>query len=338
MLISSSLVPSETSQRLRDAGFAIFGLSLWTVFVLGLDTVVASRTLTLVAAQSYPSVAGVIDQGETLRFRYSVDGRDYVGRRRQFLGLKDLPRWSSPKPHLADGADGVPITVYYNPADPQDSALDRTFTGLPLALALLLAPLNLLLVGGWSWLVCRVRGIHSLPLRREADRWVVLPTNGRPVMVALIIGEIASIAAIFVAGAGGWWQSLPFMLTTWTALLTLIGLAFWHTRSLVRREPPLLILDNASMTVTWPGSDAAPKFSVSRTQLLGAEMDVSRPSPSAPPAAERFAILLRFTGDDGQPTRRLVRDTDRAAEAGALAAWLDAWIRGSAMSLSGRSP
>lgn len=322
MLVTSSKYQADFSQRLRDAGFAIFGLVLWSLFVLAMDSALVLATIKVVVAQSYPSVMGEIARGTPVEFRYSVSGQDYVGDRRHFFGFKAGSQFASVRPTPSDDSFGHQVAVFYNPNDPQDSALDRRFNGMPLTLALFLTPLNLLLAAGWTWIARRIYGAYSLPLRREADRWFVLPTNGQPWMVALIIGGIASIVAALVILGGGWLENRNVLLTTWAVLLSLVGSAYWHTRSLVKRERPLLILDDGSSTATWPASAERSDFSVLRSRLLAVEVEDSPTEVSS-----AFSIWLRFTDDNGQPARRCVLKTDNGREAAALADWLEDWAK-----------
>ncbi|MBC7819833.1 MAG: hypothetical protein IAG10_23360 [Planctomycetaceae bacterium] len=219
------------------------------------------------------------------------------------------------------------VEVIYNPNDPSDSALDRTLNGMPLSFALFLLPFNLLMVSGWCWISRRVHGVRSLPLRREGDRWCVLPTNGQPWAVALTIAGLVSFVSIFVVGVGGWSDHLSVMIAVWAVVLGLSGLAYWHTRTLVLREKPVLMLDDGLATVTWPPSADTPEFSVARSRLLAIEISADRQRDRDDDSSLIFSILLRFTGDDGQSTQRSAFQTTNSIEATSMLEWLEEWMK-----------
>ena len=324
-------------ERLIGSGFAAFWLLWWSLFTLLFDSMIVFHTLKTWQARSYPSVSGEIihsdvrrdagNEGNSfradVRFRYTVNGAEFTGQRLHFFGFHEN------NPVLIKGVIehfpiGKQVEIFYNSDDPSDSALSRTLDGLPLFMLLLLTPFNLIMVGGWRWVARRVAGIRTLPVRRDAEKWFVRQTNGQPLVVASIVAGAASVAAIIVVGFGGWADGLVSMTATWVGLLGLSGLAYWHTRSLILREPPVLILDDAVEAITWPSSDNAPAFSLPRSRLLGVEIDDS-PQPDDDENAWDFSIMLSFNGEQGQPTKRLVLKTTSGTEAAAIADWLEDW-------------
>ncbi len=331
--------PSESGswrERLLNASPAVFGLLVWSLIVLVPDGLLLFLTAKNIAAQWYPSVPGEIthsaEQREVnesfdtkVRFRYTVNGQEFTGQRLHFLNLRDVSRPSKAQLTLTRYPVGQQVDVIYNPNDPSDSALDRTLNGMPLSFALFLLPFNLLMLGGWKWISRRVRGLRSLPLRREGDRWFVLPTNGQPWVVALTIASLLSFVAIFVVGIGGWSDDLTVMIAVWMAIVALSSLAYWHTRSLVRREKPVLILDDGLSIVTWPPSAEMPELSVARSRLLAMEVSDDRQSGCDESSSLTFSILLRFNVNDGQSAQRVVFQTTNSLEATSMLEWLEEW-------------
>lgn len=325
-------------ERLIGSGFAAFWLLWWSLFTLFYDSIIVFHTLKTWQAQSYPRVPGEITHSDVrgdagnagnsfradVRFRYTVNGEEFTGTRLHFFGFHEN-NLVLIKGVVENFPIGKQIDVFYNPGDPNDSALSRTLDGLPLFMLLFLTPFNLIMVGGWCWVARRVRGVRTLPVRRDAERWLVRRTNGQPLVVAAIVAGMASVAAIFIVGLGGWADGLGSMTATWAGLLGLSGLAFWHTRSVILREPPVLVLDNGLGTVTWPSTADAPAFSLPRSRLLGVEIDDS-PQPDDDENAWDFSILLSFNGEQGQPAKRLVLKTTSGTEAAALADWLEDWV------------
>jgi len=339
---------SSRREWILGSGFGAVWLLLWSAFTLMFDGMIVYFSATTLLAQAYPDVPGEITHSEVrrefdnerdsfhpeVRYRYQVDGRDFTGERVHFYGFGDGNARSA-KEVIAKLPVGQRVAVFYNPRDPGNAALQRMLDGRLLFLPLLLLPFNLIMVAGWIWVARRLAGVSSLPLRRESDRWLVLPTNGQPLIVALIASGVLSIVAMFVVGFGGWSEDLSVMITVWATVIVLSIMAFRHTRSLVLREPPVLVLDDALETVTWPSSTNTPELSLPRSRLLGVEID-DLPQIENDQQAWDFSILLSFNDDNGQPAKRLVLKTTSGTEAAALADWLDDWVGRSAKQDSDR--
>ena len=336
MLVKSRSDSVSRRERWLNASPAVLGLLLWSLIVLVPDGLLVFLTVKNVVAQWYPSVPGEITHSAEQRevsesfdakvhFRYVVNGQEFTGQRLHFLNLRDTSRPSKAQLTLARYPVGQRVDVIYNPNDPSDSALDRTLNGMPLAFALFLLPFNLLMAGGWVWVSRRVHGLRSLPLRRDGDRWCVLPTNGQPWVVALTIAGLVSFVSIFVAGIGGWSDHLSVMIAVWIVVLGLSGVAYWHTRTLVLREKPVLILDDGLATVTWPPSADTLEFSIARSRLLAIEIIDARQSGADDVLSLTYSILLRFSGNDGQPSQRVAFQTTNSIEATAMLEWLEEW-------------
>ncbi len=336
MLVKSPSDSVSRRDRLLNASPALLGLLLWSLIVLVPDGLLFFLTAKNVMAQWYPSVPGEITRsaeqrevGESfdteVRFRYSVNGQEFAGNRLHFLNLRDVSRPAKAQRTLARYPVGQRVEVIYNPNDPSDSALDRTLNGMPLSFALFLLPFNLLMVGGWSWIARRVSGARSLPLRRDGNRWSVLPTNGQPGIVAIVVAGVVSFVLIFVVGIGGWSDNLSAMIAVWAVVIGLSSLAYWHTGTLVLREKPVLMLDDDLATVTWPPSADAPEFSIARSRLLAIEVSDDRQRVRDHDSNLTYSILLRFTIDDVQPAQRLAFQTTNSIEATSMLEWLEEW-------------
>lgn len=335
MLVRISREDSAT-RRPQFAGFGIAGvllLSLFSLATLAVDVIVALGAVRTGLAQSYPSAPGEIIHSEVretgsgknhtireeVRYRYSVDGQERTGDRVYFHGIS-AGSFGSAQTVVETYPKGRKVEVFYNSRNPSDAALSRSIDGLPLFGALCLTPFNLITLGGLWWVLSRMTGWRSLPLRREGTRWCVLPTNGQPFVVAMMVMGFACIPTLLVVNMAGWSESVNAMLTTWTLLLGSSGLAFWHTRSLVRRELPLLILDED--LVTWPTTTDSPEFSVTRARLRSVELEEA---PRSQNGSIDFLIQLDFIGDDGQPAKRLVLKTHSGIEAASVTDWLEDW-------------
>lgn len=327
--------------------FLLLWLAFWSAGVLFFDGCAVWLLVKNVAAQSYPSVAGEITVSEPaetdgsarwkVQFRYSMEGRELTGDRRTFA----VGNFSNRRQDVPSFADqfvvGKPVEVFYNPSDPSDSALDRTLSGLPLLMGLIVVPFNAVMLGGWNWMRRRILRLQAVPIRRDGTRWLVTTTNGQPLVVMLIIAGGLSLAATFVIVLCGWEENLFGLAATWCVLIGISIGAYWHTRSLVRQERPVLILDDATATVTWPESNDMPAFSLSQRQLSGVELADQPANANELGLSPDFVVRLSFKSDDEQPGTRTVLCTPNGIEATALAEWLEDWIALPAVQLTAQN-
>lgn len=327
------------------AVFFLLWLAFWTIGVLVFDGCAVWLLVKNVVAQSYPSVEGEITASEPagnegsarwkVQFRYLVDGREFTGDRRTFSDGNFSSRRQDVQPFAEQFVVGNPVKVFYNPNDPSDSALDRTLSGLPLLMGLFVVPFNAVMLGGWNWVRRRILRLQPVPVRRDGCRWLVTTTNGQPLVVLLIVAGGLSLAATFVIVLCGWEENLFGLAMTWCVLVGFSVGAYWHTRSLVLRERPVLILDDDLATVTWPESNDTPAFSLSRSQLSGVELADRPANADELGLSPDFVVRLIFKNDAEQPANRIVLCTPNGIEATALAEWVENWI---AQPLTGRPP
>lgn len=326
-------------ERLIGCSPAAVGLLLWSLIVLWPDGLLIHGVLKNVRAQWFPTTPGEIVSatterkvgvktdggsfGEPIRFRYSVNGQEFTGDRLSFLSVRDTSQTPQIPVVPSRYPVGQRVEVIYNPNHPSDSALDRSFTGMPLAFALFMTPFNLVMLCGWGWLAMRVTGVRSLPLRREGTRWSLLETKGEPAIVGLCAAGVLSFAATFVVGIYGWSDSLVMMLATWAIVLGLSGLAYWHTRSLVMREPALLILDDVTGTVICPQTSTSAAFSVERSRLIGLGLDPPPPEYPDPESTKTQSLALAFVGEDGQRKQHLILSSQDECQIADVRAWLE---------------
>lgn len=316
--------------------FLLAFLVLWTILLLFMDGCAVWLLAKNVSAMSYPSVVGEITSSEpvdakttsrqAVEFRYSVNGQEFTGNRRSFVDANFSGQKSEPKLLAEQFPVGRSIDVFYNPTDPSDSALDRSLSGLPFLIGLFVVPFNALMVGGWNWVARRVHRIQSVPVLRDGTRWLVLTTNGQPLVVMLIVAGSLSFAATFVVVFSGSEENLLLLASIWCGLIGISIGAYWHTRSLIRRERPVLILDDELASVTWPESNDSPAFSVPRSDLLGVELVDQPVNADELGLSPDHVVRLLFKSDAEQPQKRTVLCTPSAVEAIALAEWLQWWI------------
>jgi hypothetical protein len=137
-----------------------------------------------------------------VEYAYEAQGRRYTGDRAAYFRM-----WSqkSARQFVAGHSPGSRCPVHYNPSDPADAVLVPGVGGDVLFMDLFLTPFNLVMVGGWYWLIA------SFWRRRSAR--LVLPVGTRlldqgtqlrvrlprvpPLMGAALTVFVASFFAIF---------------------------------------------------------------------------------------------------------------------------------------------
>lgn len=213
-----------------------------------------------------------------------------------------------------------------NSATPEQAEIKRGL-GRQLFVMLCLTPFHLIVLSSLMWVGQRVRRLQNLPLRRDGLRWLVLPTNGQPLAVAAIVLGVLSIPSMMLAHASDWSNSPAAMLLLWLVLLSLSVLAFAHTRSLVRRETPTVILDDNAAEVVWPASSEQPAVTVPLSRLRQVVINDAASTNGTSDASPVFSVAWQFTDADGHPAERVVFKTRRGLEAVALVEWLEDWAK-----------
>ncbi|MEM1058304.1 MAG: DUF3592 domain-containing protein [Verrucomicrobiota bacterium] len=139
--------------------FALF----WSAIVMVFNGFIGYGIYKNVQAQDFLETTGVVTHSEVdrrsdsdgttysadIRYDYEVKGQTYTHDKHAYgaMGSSDYD--------LAHGvvrrfAEGKEVTVYYNPADPQDAVLDRSFESIPWFMLLFLTPFNLVMLGLWA--------------------------------------------------------------------------------------------------------------------------------------------------------------------------------------------
>lgn len=207
----------------------------------------------------------------------------------------------------------------------QNQATANHDWGSALFMLLCLTPLHLILLSALTWVTLRLRGLRNLPLRRNGSRWMLLPSNGQPLAVAAIVLGVLSVPSLMLAHANGWSGSTSAMLMLWSAIISFTVLAFCHTRSLVHRETPTLILDDAAAEVIWIPSPEQSVITVPRSRLRKITIDDDSGSEHSDEPNAIFTLSWQFTDADGQLAERFIFKTRRGLEAVSLADWLEEW-------------
>lgn len=179
------LEPSQirgTSSRSSHGVMLFFGL-FWCAVTGAVGVGILWGALRALPSYKYPSTDGVVlDSREIgsrhtpqlnrkldLSFRYRVNGREYVGTRAAFGD--DIAHDSNSAEARRNWQPGARVRVYYNPANPADSALRRGLSPMALAMMLFLTPFVCIggaILGGAMYGL----GWRFLPGKRVAGRRV----------------------------------------------------------------------------------------------------------------------------------------------------------------------
>lgn len=138
--------------------FALF----WTAIVMVFNGFIGYGIYQNYQAQSYLETTGVVTKSVVsshrssdgtsyspdIEYHYEVDGQSYTSEQHVYGEIGSSNR-SLAKKAVAKFPQGKSVTVYYNPADPGDAVLDRSFESMPWFLLLFLTPFNLVMVGLW---------------------------------------------------------------------------------------------------------------------------------------------------------------------------------------------
>ena len=327
--------PNKPRGRVLGTGFAAGWLLLWSFCTLAIDVILIVMVIETLLSWSYPVTHGAITQSEVRRnagangksiraevkYQFRVEGRDFTGSTLSFFKMN----WSSRQEAdrvVQSLPVGQQVEVFYNPSEPNDSALSRSLDGRPWFLAALLLPFHLIMIGGWRGVWRSYHGIRNQPMQLEGDRWIVRRSHGSPLVVALIVAGAINLASIFLVSTYDQCASISVMAVVWLLLISLTCLAYWKTWSSARNEPPVLITQNAARSVTWPASMADnTDLTISATQFCEVKLDVAADGETH----LSYSVLVTYVADDGQTTTRLVLKTTHGNDAELLADWLDDW-------------
>jgi hypothetical protein len=255
-------------------------------------------------------------------YQFHVNGQEVTGSRLSFFDVRQGEEQDAAFV-VKSLPVGKSVEVFYNSHEPTDCALSRSLAGRPLYLGLLLLPFHLVMVASWRWAVRKHRGVRDLPMRLEGDRWIVRRAHGSPIVVALIAASVLDLGEIVVLNSTNLSTNIVATSLAWLILIGLTWLAYRHTWSSARSEPPALIADNIARTLSWPtaGSDQT----VAVAQLHAVELDETVTTTANGDVNVDFAVIVKYGADDGQIMTRSVLMTTNGHEAEILVDWLEDW-------------
>ena len=226
----------------------IFGL-IWSIAALLFDGILVRSAFHQLRALTYPTTQGIVvetdlecislDEGGTyrpsIRYSYSVAGKEYTGNRRRYEEEGFGPRTAR---RIVDAYPmGRPVEVHHAPRDPADSVLRVGLEGIDLSNAMFLLPFNLTAMGLWVEVARRIcfrrhrarapksrtlaSGTTGSGMREDgmrAPRWL---SSWLPLYTGLAVSGALAFAGVFIVGFGyGRYPPLRAMLLAWAVILT----------------------------------------------------------------------------------------------------------------------
>jgi hypothetical protein len=175
---------------------ALAVMCIWVPVTLAFDVIFGYGLFFQCRAWAFAEVPGAVTSsrlaGESdaphldVRYRYAVDGREFVGDRYCYgmFGTND-GTWQRVQKGLPAG---TAVPVYYNPADPGEATLTRGPQGMHLFLGNFLVPFNMVIIGV----------VASRLGRRREGSWQFAARWG--CMSAATVWGLVSFACIFAFG------------------------------------------------------------------------------------------------------------------------------------------
>lgn len=302
-------------------------LLIWTVMVSGFDLALLVRPIyrASLATATWATTTGSIRDYRIdtvrdsdgvayrpiIRYDYSVQGQDYVGGRITFTSDMGSSSKARVERFRAAYPPGASVNVHYDPRNPSDAVLSLDRDPTISMMLLFLTPFNAVMVGGWGWLIGRIRtrrtlAIAGFRLDRNPERSVLHLTRVSPSAASLCAGGLSSFVCVFlVAFLTDLEPSLSVMIVTWTIIAACAGGGWWAQSRRIAQGRYTLVIDHARQTISIP----------------------TKHGPSIEPIAhvERFEVRRddkRQINDE--PTHQVVAHLRGAGEPLQIAAWMNA--------------
>ena len=223
--------------------FMLLFVGFWTLITGVFDCMMVWGAYRQTQALGYPTAPGVIrhskvttnsdSEGTTygvdVKYAYWVDGREFTGEQYRYNQMSSSD--DNAKRVVASLPVGKELPVYYNPDDPSDAVLKTGIEGSDLFMALFMMPFNIVMVGGWYFLVGGIvqwrRGVRARAPRPRANRLKSAGPLGAAVGALLAVSFLSIFAVAIPLGFN---PPLWMMGSVWVFVLgaaTAAGLYRW---------------------------------------------------------------------------------------------------------------
>ncbi|MEX2026917.1 MAG: DUF3592 domain-containing protein [Pirellulaceae bacterium] len=214
---------SQSSARfpgLVGGGFGILWLLFWSAITLSFDGLwlwmIATQSLTWTYASADGTVLestierGTDSDGDAtydakIRYEYVAQGQSHRGDTIRNFSMRMNGGRQEAKRSVNRYPVGKRVVVYYDPARPSQSVLERGLRGGDFFLPLFMTPFNIIMFGGWYAIVGSWRKNArpaGLRIRDDGLKVVARLHNVTPLTAAVMAMMASSFVLIFVCGFG----------------------------------------------------------------------------------------------------------------------------------------
>ena len=286
--VRSPLLSHNAPVRKFAFNYPLLLLVMWTGLLLAGDYVVLDTSVRQLRSRGFTSTTGKIVQsavakgamghrGVDIQYNYTVNGVDFTGHRYRYDDRNAAFEYAAATNAFPPWAER---TVYYNPANPEDSLLDPGLHGSDLLLLLFALPISLLTAALW-WRSSRPSGTapgwprpgrpDSARPRRNVRDWLSF-RRWRPAVWAWPRRPLSAFSPSFPSAARPQPDGLPISVVWSLVWATGASRCIWVANRHQRRNYDLRINPSAQ-TVTLPrtGGRTAP-LTVPRREILSVSM------------------------------------------------------------------
>ncbi len=316
--------------------FALF----WTAIVMVFNGFIGYGVYKNYQAQDYLETTGVVTRSEVdrhrgsdsttyspdIEYRYEVDGQTYTSDQHVYGEISSSDR-AGAKKAVRKFPVGKSVRVYYNPADPEDAVLDRSFESLPWFLVLFLTPFNLVMIGLWWACACGIwRSLFGKPEGTVGgceivhDGFATRVQIGRshPMIAAGVGIGIVSFISIFILAFAGLTNNFVALGGT-VLLMAVAGIvgAIWQVNRNNSGKGDL-VLDRSNMKMIVPA-----RFLGSPTELNLMELNsVGVKRVQGNKNSVHYAPTVTYVDENQIRQEVIICQWNQEAAANELATWL----------------
>jgi hypothetical protein len=308
--------------------FLLVFLGIWSLGTLTFDALIGWMVWHQARTAEFAETEGVITRSKLksqrgskrgvsysldVEYVYTIDGQTYTGTRYMYGEVSTNTRlWHDVQRELKVNK---PVRVYYDPADPAEAVLRPGLSGMHLFMAWFLTPFNIIMLGGWVYLLRGRRTRFDPNDHRHVETTLTgaavrLPGLGRLKAFNGTLLVITFIGIFVIAIGYGFNPPAHIMKWAFVGAFTLAGLA-----AITFGKPSRVEIDDIAQVLRLPGREA---IAFADVRQVAVEERRSA-GPKGHPIVE-YPCLLRLTDADAAPVE--VAAYPDQADADALAAWL----------------
>lgn len=275
------MIRVNTNSSVGVSIFMIGWLLFWTAIVMLFNVIFLGSIVDALRSHSFPSVLGSITRSQIVHSggedgsHVEVAYEYFVGRDRyendalrfgmNMNGLTSLQQVVDRYPV------GVEIPVYFDPDDPQHSAIEQGLLPADLFMPIFLMPFNMVMIGGWYLLIGpAIRRLFVWPpggmsVRSTGMRQIYSAYKIDPLLTMMIAAGAGGFVCTFMIGFGFFF--LPawiLILVGYLAIVAVTMYVWWKNR------PSTLELNLVRGTLTTSANDEVEVMDTNRINSIAA--------------------------------------------------------------------